>query len=170
VSFPRGPGAQLLTRPLPRGPESNPMIGIGIQRAGVTGAGTGEPSTIGVPPEPGQGAPFLTSQGDYVIDPATRDIGRTTSARHRVQLALQTNLMSATADISIGISNPRKINQSFESDGQAATRKALQPTVDDSSISVDDVQFEILKHSPGAVARTVAYTDLQNSSADKKIR
>lgn len=143
------------------------MIGVGLQPAGFTGAGTGAATAVPAPPVPAQGAPFLTSHGDYVVDPVTLDVGRTTSARHRVMLALQTLLSSATADTSLGEVRPTKISQSFVSDTIESTRRALQALVDDGTISIDDIRITVLSHTPGAVSRTVYYIDLQNQAADK---
>jgi hypothetical protein len=143
------------------------MIGIGLQAAGISGAGTGQATDAARPPIPAQGAPFLTSQGDYVIDPVSGDIGRTTSVRSRVNLALQTTAASATADTSLGEAKPSKIGTSFTTDAVASTRRALQPMVDDGSISLDDVSVDVLSHTPGTVSRTVSYTDLLQQAADK---
>jgi hypothetical protein len=146
------------------------MIGIGIQQAGLTGAGLGQATAAVVPPAPGQGAPFLTTAGDYVIDSTTGDIGRTTSVRHRVQLALGTDLASATADTSLGDQKPKKINQSSATDAQAGIQRALQTMVDDGSIRVDEIQVDVLRHSPGTVSRVIQYTDLSNQANDKAVK
>lgn len=143
------------------------MIGLGLQPAGLTGAGTGAASPATPPPIPAQGAPFISSQGNYVIDPATNDIGRTTSARAAVLLALQTTLSTATADTGLGENKPTKVNQSFASDAVASTRRALQSLVDSGMIAITDVQVSVLSHTPGAVSRTVYYTDLLTQAADK---
>lgn len=143
------------------------MIGIGLQSAGITGAGTGQATAAARPPIPAQGAPFLTSRGDYVIDPVSGDIGRTTSVRSRVNLALQTTVASATADTSLGETKPTKIGTSFVSNAIASTRRALQSMVDDQSISLDGVTVDVLSHTPGTVSRTVSYTDLLQQAADK---
>ena len=143
------------------------MIGIGLQSAGVSGAGTGEATAAARPPVPAQGAPFLTSQGDYVIDPVGGDVGRTTSVRHRVQLALQTDLTSATADTSLGERKPSKIGTGFAANAVESTRRALQTMIDDKSISLDQCDVEVTRHAPGSAMRTIAYTDLLNQAADK---
>jgi len=146
------------------------MIGVGLQPAGLTDAGTGAADAAGAPPLAGQGAPWIGSNGNYVIDPVTLDIGRTTSTRHRVMLALQTELGTATADTDLGERKPTKIGSSTATDAQDSIRRALQPLVDDGSISLDEVGVKILGHAPGAVSRTINYTDLLNLAADKANR
>jgi hypothetical protein len=146
------------------------VIGIGLQSAGISGAGTGEATAAARPPIPAQGAPFLTSHGDYVIDPVGGDVGRTTSTRHRVQLALQTDLTSATADTSLGDRKATKMGTGFVAHTVESTRRALQTMIDDQSISLDQCDVEVIRHAPGTATRTVVYTDLLNQANDKAIR
>ena len=143
------------------------MLGIGRQRAGRTGAGLGEAGVAPPPPIPAQGAPFLTSEGNYVIDPASGDIGRMPSARHQVLLALQTVGASATADTSLGENKPTKIGTSFAANAEASVRRALQPLVERRIISLDGVSVTVSRSAPGTVERVVSYTDLLNQAADK---
>lgn len=143
------------------------MIGIGIQAAGLTLAGLGDPEDTVTLPTPGRGSPFLSPSGDYQIDPRGGDIARETSARHRVMLALRTVRRSANADPGFGIGAPTVITERFDSEMTAAVTLALRPCTSDGSVRIDGIHIKRGVGSQGRAIVTVEFTDLHTMAQDK---
>lgn len=143
------------------------MIGIGIQPAGTTLAGLGAPEELIPLPTPLAGAPHLTLTGDYVIDSKSGDIGRDSSARHRVLLALRTVRKSSNADRNFGMTMPSVMTDTFESEVRAAVTLALTPCTSDGHVRVDNIYVVRSVGSQGRAKITVEFTDMWTQAQDK---
>lgn len=142
------------------------MLGIGLQKLGVSPAGIGEPEPAPKQPAPGTGAPDLTT-GNYRISSHTGDVARTTRAQHLVWMALATRLKSATIDSKLGIKWPVKITEGYEFEFRAAIETALYDVTRNQLVRLDDVTFERDGKNNGRVKIWVEFTDLATNYRDK---
>lgn len=143
--------------------------GYGIQGAGVTAAGIGEPATIVDNPEPSDGSMYINPYTkDYELDASTGQLAQMPPVRQMVLLALSTIKGTATALPWLGISYPSKITQSFESECIASVNAALSHLTreDDPQITIDRVSVEVASGIQGRAKITVSYTDLTTGEYD----
>lgn len=143
------------------------MAGLGFAPIGTAPAGFVSVDPAPPQPRPGTGARLLAPSGGYVIDPATLDIAREPEARHRVRLALMTEAGTATADQTLGIVHPRKIDQSFQSSETNAVNAALARVELDGSASIDAVNVDTAQPKLGTWETSVAFTDSDTQTANK---
>lgn len=142
------------------------MIGIGLQKLGISPAGIGEPEVPPEQPRPGTGAPDLSS-GNYAISSKTGDVARTTVARHRVWMLLATRLKSATVKTDVGIVWPAKLSGGYEFEHRAAIQTAIFPATKDGTVRLDDIEFVRSADNHGRVSIWIHFTDLSTNTADK---
>ena len=134
----------------------------------VSGAPIGSsPFGFGTPvaaPLPATQGPALSryinpGSGDYEIDATVGQFASMPALRQRVLLIMSTEIGSCLAMPQLGISRPRKIDQSYVASTRAAVRKAFYRLTDvERVMRIQDILVEKLTN--GRVGLTLVYHDL----------
>jgi len=143
------------------------MLGAGVQSAGVSPAGVGEPEAAPLVPSGPTGCRYINpATGDYQINGATGHFAQMPPVRQRVLIALLTELGSSTVLPDLGTMRPRKMGDRFEAEMTGAVHAALRQLTEVEQLIV--VNFVAIERGMGGRARvTVDYEDLTTSQSER---
>jgi hypothetical protein len=142
------------------------MLGAGIQTAGSSPAGVGEPEEGSPLPDAVGGCRWIDpATGDYEIDTSSGAFAQMPANRQRVMIALLTARGSSSVLPDLGLTRPTKMGDRFQAEMEQAVRQALEQLTDvEQIIRLDFV--EVLRGSGGRARITVSYTDLTTGEED----
>ena len=84
----------------------------------------------------------ITLEGDYLVDPGTKQFKQTTLLRQMTIIALQTRRGTCAADPTLGVTEIPYIDQDFEAQVEADRRRALDPIVRYGVGVIEDIEVE----------------------------
>lgn len=141
------------------------MLGAGVQAAGSSPAGVGEPELGDATPVADGGCRYIDpATGDYGIDSSTGSFEQMPAIRQRVMIALLTARGSSTVLPDLGLTRPTKMGDRFQAEMEQAVRQALEQLTEiEQVITLDFVSVE--RGNGGRARITVSYTDLTTGEA-----
>ena len=118
------------------------MRGLGSQDLGSSNTGLGQADAVRPLPSFRQGARYIGTDGNPVIDPVNGGFMKADSVSMRVYFAVKTTIGSAGANVKLGVKWPKKIDARFEAELVAAVLKGLVSLTSTKQIRVDGVTVE----------------------------
>lgn len=119
------------------------MLGLGIQPAGVTLSGIGQPTPVPALPSTARGARLIGFDGNPILDPINGGFLKADPLLMRAYLALRTTIGSAGANQQLGTKWPKKIDQRFDEALRVAVNTGLSALIASGELSLESVTYSL---------------------------